>query len=61
MLSLNFGGWGLFLSAGARQHFKLLLTATVPSSTNFTNLDLDLAAGTKMFLGTGGLRKDPSL
>ena len=54
-------GWGLFLSAGARQHFKSILTFIVPSSTNFTDLDLDFAGGTKMFLDTGGLRKDPSL
>ena len=59
MLSLNFGGWGLFLSAGARQHFKLILTAIVPASTNFIDLDLDFAAGTKIFLETCGLRKAP--
>ena len=58
---MKWWGWGLFFSAGARQHFKLILTFIAPSSTNFTDLDLDFARGTKMFLDTGGLRKDPSL
>ena len=45
--------------AGIKHVFRLILTAKLPSSTNFTDFDSDLEIGPRVFLGIGGLRKAP--
>ena len=60
VLSQYFKGLALACGSGMRHAFRSILTATVPSSTNFTLFELDLVTGLNSRpLGIGGLNRAP--